>query len=275
MDLIVETSQPSEVKKNQIFKMPNGYYIKTDESNAHTQIITSNQISSYAKKSEIPSKTSELTNDSGFLTQHQDLSSYAKKSDLNTKMSYEAISYEDYNRDSFIPLESVLYSVEFEDTYGSTLYVSDGNTSSSEFSFKNNGIIEYRTREPGNSWSSWKNINNNENSGTFEATDDEEKNYKASGYYELIGNYCILSGTAQLKAGLSSMIFVGIPYRSIYGATSIEYPISDWSINKEEGYIFSIQNDSQETVDLCVFPLNTSTFLSDKIINFNISYKYK
>lgn len=38
-------------------------------------------------KPKIPTKTSDLTNDSGFLTQHQDLSAYAKKDELPTKMS--------------------------------------------------------------------------------------------------------------------------------------------------------------------------------------------
>lgn len=33
----------------------------------------------------VPTKTSQLTNDSGFLTQHQDLSAYAKKDDLPSK----------------------------------------------------------------------------------------------------------------------------------------------------------------------------------------------
>ena len=36
-------------------------------------------------KPTIPTKTSQLTNDSGYLTQHQDLSDYAKKSDLEVK----------------------------------------------------------------------------------------------------------------------------------------------------------------------------------------------
>lgn len=34
----------------------------------------------------VPTKVSELTNDSGYLTQHQDLSSYAKQSDLDSKV---------------------------------------------------------------------------------------------------------------------------------------------------------------------------------------------
>ena len=40
-----------------------------------------------SNKPTIPSKTSQLTNDSGYLTQHQDLSPYAKKSEVPTKTS--------------------------------------------------------------------------------------------------------------------------------------------------------------------------------------------
>lgn len=41
-------------------------------------------ISAYAKKTEIPTKASQLQNDSGYLTSHQDLSEYAKKGDIPT-----------------------------------------------------------------------------------------------------------------------------------------------------------------------------------------------
>ena len=44
-------------------------------------------LSAYAKTADIPTKTSELENDSGFLTEHQDLSAYAKTVDLNTTVS--------------------------------------------------------------------------------------------------------------------------------------------------------------------------------------------
>ena len=40
-----------------------------------------------ALKTDIPTKTSQLTNDSNFLTQHQDISDLAKKSELPTKVS--------------------------------------------------------------------------------------------------------------------------------------------------------------------------------------------
>ena len=43
--------------------------------------------SAYAKAADIPTKTSELTNDSGYLTEHQNLTEYAKKTELPTKVS--------------------------------------------------------------------------------------------------------------------------------------------------------------------------------------------
>lgn len=44
-------------------------------------------LSGYAKTKDIPTKTSQLTNDSGFITQHQSLAGYAKTSDIPTKVS--------------------------------------------------------------------------------------------------------------------------------------------------------------------------------------------
>lgn len=41
--------------------------------------ITKKYLSEYAKKTDIPTKTSQLQNDSNFLTEHQDLSGYAEK----------------------------------------------------------------------------------------------------------------------------------------------------------------------------------------------------
>jgi hypothetical protein len=41
----------------------------------------------YALKSELPTKTSQLDNDSGFLTEHQDLSDYTKEAEVEEKLS--------------------------------------------------------------------------------------------------------------------------------------------------------------------------------------------
>lgn len=44
-------------------------------------------LTNYATKEEIPTKTSQLTNDSNFLTEHQSLEDYAKKSEIPSKTS--------------------------------------------------------------------------------------------------------------------------------------------------------------------------------------------
>lgn len=50
--------------------------------------LTSHQsLADYAKKSEIPTKVSQLTNDKGYLTSHQSLTNYYTKSETNNKLS--------------------------------------------------------------------------------------------------------------------------------------------------------------------------------------------
>lgn len=46
------------------------------------QIVTQNDLSGYAKSSDVPTKTSQLTNDSGFLTEHQSLDGYVRKREV-------------------------------------------------------------------------------------------------------------------------------------------------------------------------------------------------
>ena len=59
-----------------------------DATHKHSEYLTEHQdISNLAKKSEVPTKTSQLTNDSGYLTTHQDISHLALKSEVPTKTS--------------------------------------------------------------------------------------------------------------------------------------------------------------------------------------------
>ena len=53
------------------------YVTKEELTNAINSIVSS-------LKTEIPNKVSELENDSGYLTEHQNLSDYAKKTDLHS-----------------------------------------------------------------------------------------------------------------------------------------------------------------------------------------------
>ena len=57
----------------------NGTYSATLIGN---QIITDDDLTGYAKASDVPTKTSQLTNDSGFLTEHQSLDGYARKREV-------------------------------------------------------------------------------------------------------------------------------------------------------------------------------------------------
>lgn len=46
------------------------------------RFITQDDLSGFAKASDVPKKTSQLTNDSGFLTEHQSLDGYARKREV-------------------------------------------------------------------------------------------------------------------------------------------------------------------------------------------------
>ena len=73
----------------------------------------------YALKSNIPTKTSQLTNDSGFLTAHQDISNLATKSELNNKVdkvSGKQLSTNDFttalkNKLDSVDVNAKVYSV--------------------------------------------------------------------------------------------------------------------------------------------------------------------
>lgn len=65
----------------------------TIQKNGSTvQTFTANQSSSVTANISVPTKTSDLTNDSGFLTAHQDLTDYAKKNDLSAYAETSAVN---------------------------------------------------------------------------------------------------------------------------------------------------------------------------------------
>ena len=81
-------SKVSQLENDSKFltEVPSEYVTETELNNKG--YLTEHQsLVDYAKKSELPTKTSQLTNDSGFLTEHQSLTDYAKKSELPSKTS--------------------------------------------------------------------------------------------------------------------------------------------------------------------------------------------
>ena len=72
-----------------IKEIPSEYITETELS--EKSYITDASLNDYAKVDSIPTKTSQLTNDSNFLTEHQDISGKADKSDLNGLASTEYV----------------------------------------------------------------------------------------------------------------------------------------------------------------------------------------
>ena len=71
-------------------------------------------LNSYALKEEIPTKTSDLINDRGFLTEHQDISGKANSSDLATVAT--SGSYNDLSNKPTIPTVPINVSAFNNDT---------------------------------------------------------------------------------------------------------------------------------------------------------------
>ncbi len=62
-----------------IVASPNGTYQATSRVE---KIVTQYDLTGFAKASDVPTKTSQLTNDSGFLTEHQSLDGYVRKREV-------------------------------------------------------------------------------------------------------------------------------------------------------------------------------------------------
>ena len=63
------------------------YTNKTYVDNAVASVDVSAQLTEYAKKTELPTKVSQLENDAGYLTEHQSLTGYATETYVNNKVA--------------------------------------------------------------------------------------------------------------------------------------------------------------------------------------------
>ena len=63
------------------------YWTASDKAEVVAEAAEAIDLTSYAKKTEVPNKTSQLTNDSGFLTSHQDISGKQDKSTLEADVA--------------------------------------------------------------------------------------------------------------------------------------------------------------------------------------------
>ena len=63
------------------------YWTASDKAEVVAEAASAIDLTSYAKKTEVPTKTSQLENNSGFLTRHQDISGKQDKSTLETDVA--------------------------------------------------------------------------------------------------------------------------------------------------------------------------------------------
>lgn len=63
------------------------YWTASDKAEAVAEAAAAIDLTSYAKKNEVPTKTSQITNDSGFLTSHQDISGKQDKATLEADVA--------------------------------------------------------------------------------------------------------------------------------------------------------------------------------------------
>ena len=63
------------------------YWTAADKAEVVAEAAAAIDLTSYAKKTEVPTKTSQLTNDSGFLTSHQDISGKQDKATLEADVA--------------------------------------------------------------------------------------------------------------------------------------------------------------------------------------------
>lgn len=92
-----------------------GYATEDYVNEAVAGVDVSEQLKNYALKSEIPTKVSAFENDSGYLTEHQDLSKYALKTDIPTDYLTEVPS--EYVTDSELNAKGYLTEHQNLDAY--------------------------------------------------------------------------------------------------------------------------------------------------------------
>ena len=99
------------------------YSTKEYVDNAVKSVDVTAQLQDYALKTDIPSKVSEFENDSGYLTEHQDLSDYALKTDIPTDYLSEIPS--EYITEEELDAKGYLTEHQSLDGYATETYVQE------------------------------------------------------------------------------------------------------------------------------------------------------
>ena len=82
-----DTGKPSRGADGHTPVKGTDYWTASDKAEVVAEAAAAVDLTPYAKKTEVPTKTSQLTNDSGFLTSHQDISGKQDKSTLEADVA--------------------------------------------------------------------------------------------------------------------------------------------------------------------------------------------
>ena len=231
----------------------------------------------YVQKKELPTKTSELINDSGFLNSHQDISGKADKA--TTLAGYGIIdAYTSQEVDQEIENYAEPFATGIDSSnrrlLGRQLYYTT-DTKHFGISFKKSGedpdldnnIIEmYSIPQINNLLTNKSNIESGIIAANNLAWYKYDSNYTLTGSYELIGDICFLHGYAKLINDWDA-VYYSLPVVATHGSGTI---------TSNNGIKYSVTTGLiDNTSVLEIKRVDGNLLNTEDIIQFSLIYKYQ
>ena len=229
------------------------------------------------KKKEIPTKTSELINDSDFLSSHQDISGKADKAttlagygitDAYTSQEVDQ-EIENYAEPLMVEIDSSnkrslgrqLYRTTDTKHFGVSFKVSGENPD------PDNNIIEiYSIPQIDDLLTNKSNIESGIIAANNLAWYKYDSNYTLTGSYELIGDICFLYGSAKLVNGWDK-VYYSLPIAAAHKSETI-------TSNNEIKYSIATGFIDNTSV-LEIKRLDGNLLNTEDIIQFSLTYRYQ
>lgn len=224
-----------------------------------------------SKPGEIPTKTSDLINDSGFLTAHQDISGKENLSNKTTEInsSYTNVENRNYPTNGAVR-KFVGEMIGLEDEYNLETFAQKATTLSGygitdAYTKPTTGIPKTDLAE-----NVQTSLTKADNATTIE-TGTITNNYgwydagtQLTGTYNLFGDLCIITGYAQVKTGRGE-IWYSLPVAAVQGAAAIAM---------DGGNYYCIGTSVKDNISVMrITKMDEENFLENKTIHFVLTYK--
>lgn len=224
-----------------------------------------------SKPGEIPTKTSDLINDSGFLTAHQDISGKENLSNKTTEInsSYTDVENRNYPTNGAVR-KFVGEMIGLEDEYNLETFAQKATTLSGygitdAYTKPTTGIPKTDLAE-----NVQTSLTKADNATTIE-TGTITNNYgwydagtQLTGTYNLFGDLCIITGYAEVKTGRGE-IWYSLPVAAVQGAAAIAM---------DGGNYYCIGTSVKDNISVMrITKMDEENFLENKTIHFVLTYK--